>query len=195
MRIMTLGCGLKDTQEGSGVAGNTMKQFFHPWCAWFVEQYWDEWVWWPTTEEEIRDIEAVYAKLGLPGCVSSMDAVHLAWDNSPAKYRSSNAGKEKYPTLAFNCHAAHNRRILAVNGPYNGARNDKSLVKLDRFVMAVKTLALFTSYQFSVLRSASTEKVIRGAWILCDGGYHRWRCTISGYSPPGDAAKAAWTKR
>ena len=34
-----------------------------------------------------------------------------------------------------------------------------------------------------------------GAWILCDGGYHRWRATIAGYKHSANDESVAWSKR
>ena len=170
-----------------------MRTFFHKFVAWFVERYYDTWVKWPETEDELRHCEQLYARQGLPGCIASMDGVHLAWDNTPAPASAQHRGKEGYPTLVFNVCVSHTRRILNVAGAFPGARNDKTTVKVDTFVRAVRTMAVYTEYAFRLLRFTGQQALMKGAWILCDGGYHTWVSTISPYSPPEDEFSSAWT--
>jgi hypothetical protein len=35
---------------------------------------------------------------------------------------------------------------------------------------------------------------LKGAWLLCDGGYHKWRCTICPYKIHYDRRAIRWSK-
>ena len=43
----------------------------------------DTWVYPPSTQDEIDASVALYSNAGFPGCISSMDGVHLAWARAP----------------------------------------------------------------------------------------------------------------
>ena len=159
-----------------------------------VENYGDKWLAIPANEDDLERLERPYAFQGLPGCIGSMDGVHVAWDNCPAPRRGDAAGKEGYPTVVFNVVTSHTRRIISVAGPFDGARNDKTIVRVDDIVSKVRTLELFTNYVFKMLDASGLEVFCKGAWIMCDGGYHQWRATISPFSPPKNEAEKAWTQ-
>jgi hypothetical protein len=59
--------------------------FFHKFTAWMVEKYFDDNVHMPSDTAELESVETMYSLLGLPSCVGSMDVVHFAWDNCPAR--------------------------------------------------------------------------------------------------------------
>ena len=42
------------------------------------------WITIPESEAEILHTINSYAHIGLPGCISSFDVVHIAWDKCPA---------------------------------------------------------------------------------------------------------------
>jgi hypothetical protein len=55
-----------------------------------------------------------YEENGLPGCVGSMDVVHVKWSNCPMGNHYRAKGKKGYPTLAFQCITDFNCRLLSV---------------------------------------------------------------------------------
>ena len=61
----------------------------------------------PETAEEIKHVEGLYNILGLPGCIGSIDCVHIPWEKCPASLHSSCKGKEGYPMLAFEVVVSH----------------------------------------------------------------------------------------
>jgi hypothetical protein len=153
----------------------------HPWLKWFEETYYDKWIKMPTNEEELRDIESVFSRVGLPGCVSSMDGVHIEWGRAPSCDSWLYIGIEGKPTLAFNVHCTHNLRIIYISPPHYGSRNDKTIVRDDVFVQRLRTDPLFLNMEFTLMDSDGNTTTVKGAYSLCDGGYHQWRETICGF--------------
>lgn len=91
--------------------------------------------------------------MGLPGCLFSCDVVHIAWDiMCPAQLRSAFAGKEGYPSVAFQVSVTHSKRIIAVMNGEPGARNDKkAIVRFDAFgVNAIKDGELLADVVFEL---------------------------------------------
>jgi hypothetical protein len=83
-----------------------------------------------------------YEEVGLPGCMGSVDVVHVKWSNCPAGDFNRAKGKESYPSLAFECISDFDRQITSVYGPQFGSRNDKHIVKSDGNVLDVGNIWL-----------------------------------------------------
>ena len=86
-----------------------------------------------------------YNATGLPGCVGSMDVVHVKWSQCPTGNHNRAKGKEGYPTLGFQCITDFNRRVMTIYGPQFGSRNDKDIVKHDDNVRAIRQNRLFAN--------------------------------------------------
>jgi hypothetical protein len=58
------------------------------------------------TKGEIEESERVFRALGLPGFITDMDAVHMAYDRAPFPARHLFIGKEGYPTAGVNMYSS-----------------------------------------------------------------------------------------
>jgi hypothetical protein len=122
-----------------------------------------------------------YAAMGLPGCVGSVDCVHIAgWGKCPTEHLNMYKGKEGFPSLAYQVVCTSRKCIQSVSFGHPGSRNDKHIARTDR---AITDLL----YGNGWLRSKSWEvvsdanggrKVFQGLYLICDGGYHRWPCLV-----------------
>eukprot|EP00951_Prasinocladus_malaysianus_P026800 scaffold238804_cov24-Prasinocladus_malaysianus.AAC.1 len=178
LRCLALGTSFDAHSKESGIGKSTLRNFVPRFYKWFDLEYNAQWLQIPTTEDELEELQRPFAEQGLPGCICSMDGVHIAWDNCPAPDTGKAKGKEHYTTVVFNVCSSHTRRILHVSGPFYGTVNDKSMVRVDHFVDQVRTGALFVNYCFKIFTAIGVEVFLKGAWILVDGGYHKWRATI-----------------
>jgi hypothetical protein len=86
---------------------------------------------------ELNHVILFYNAVGLPGCIGSMDVVHVKWANCLTGDYNGAKGKEGFPSLAFECISDYNCRVLAVYGPLFGSRNDNDIVKTDVDVNAI----------------------------------------------------------
>ena len=89
-------------------------QFFKDFSAHCAQKY-EEYCRPPTSEEEIREVEEVYSKAGLPGCVGSTDGVHVAWSCCPSALLSRHKGAKGMPTRSCNVTVDHCRFIQSVS--------------------------------------------------------------------------------
>ena len=151
----------------------------------------------PRTEDEYEKVENVYRSKGLPGCVGSIDCVHLRWDKCPAGLLGECVGKEGKPTLAFEVVATNSRRIQSVSGYCHGAQNDKTISKHDRAVKTLRTPGLFLSektFGLIVDDTGDTEEH-KGSYFICDGGYTMWTCLVPPYKEyEPTSTKEGWSK-
>lgn len=63
----------------------------------------DEWIHYPKTMDKLSEVMKEYQECFLPGCGGSIDVVHLKWSCCPAGDYNQSCGKEKFPTVAFEC--------------------------------------------------------------------------------------------
>ena len=74
---------------------------------------------------------AVYAKLGFPGSIGSVDCTYIYWGRCPAFFQNTYSGKEKKATIAYEVTVNHSSRCLHISPGHPGSRNDKTIVKTD----------------------------------------------------------------
>ena len=102
LRILGRNWSFDDIAEATLMGETTARRAFHTFCGNFVSAYYDSYVQRPTGEK-LKKVMAVFAKMGLPGCIGSTDCVHLKWDRCPVGIAQLCSGKEGYPTLAYSC--------------------------------------------------------------------------------------------
>ena len=135
LRVLGRGGCFDNQYDGTGISEKAMRVFFHEFCEFFSNNFYDVFVTVPSTPEELAKVTGIYRRLGFPGAVGSIDCVHVRWDKCPFALRSSCKGKEGYPSLAYEAVVDHHRRILSVTKSHYGARNDKTIIKFDKHAM------------------------------------------------------------
>ena len=132
-----------DVKELSRVKSLTMHAFFHEFNCCVRHHLYPTHVQMPSNLQELMEIEAPYAALGIPGACGSMDVVHIPLGACPQGLINVCTGKEGYPTLAYNFICDHTGRALALMPGAYGTVNDKTIVRCDEAVDKVKKGVLF----------------------------------------------------
>mmetsp|Transcript_14316 Transcript_14316/g.16648 ORF Transcript_14316/g.16648 Transcript_14316/m.16648 type:complete len:323 (+) Transcript_14316:290-1258(+) len=139
----------------------------------------------PETEEELRHVLGLYERKGHPGCVGSVDCVHVIWDQCPAGLHSLCTGKEKVPTLAFEVVSSHTKKILAVTKDFPGTYNDKTISKYDEAIKFLRDIKnRVANYKWKSLYfdgDVIKTRLNKGCYFICDGGYCFWDILIPPY--------------
>ena len=104
-----------------------------------------------------------------------MDGVHVKFSACPAEMSASCTGKEKVPTVGWNVTVSHTMRILYVGDAQLGAVNDKTHARRDELLKKLKK----DDEPFVVQSASGACVVLRGRYVICDGGYHLWTCSMS----------------
>jgi hypothetical protein len=193
-RRLALGIPVSALQEMSGISEPVLSKFIAKWEPWFIDKYHSDWVKMPEGEE-LDKAQAMFQKCGLAGFVSSMDVVHIKYDRCPWAQRAIHTGKEGYPTLGFQFHCGHNRKIYwhSPEG-FPGARNDKTVVRYDEFQQQLKNNPIYSAREYEVYLSADGERRnLVGVHSLCDGGYHKWMTSICGAKHTEEADMKAFS--
>jgi len=90
-----------------------------------------EYIFMPRNDDEYKFVEGEYSSIGFPGCVGSVDVVHVGWNKCPVQYTNIYKGKEGYPTIAYEVICSSKKFIQSVTYGHPGSRNDKHIVRYD----------------------------------------------------------------
>ena len=184
-----------DIEELTFVSAESHRLFFRKFVILFSLNLYHLYVKIPTDEDEIRDYMSEYAAAGFPDSIGSVDCVHVAWDKVPAFLRNVHKGKEGYPTRSYEVTVNHRRRILAATKGFFGSYNDKTIVRYDGFVTAIHEKELYADVEYILHDKDGNPIRMKGLYLLCDGGYHKWRCLVCLFKhADGDTARFNWSK-
>ena len=175
--VLGHGAGFRSCRALCNISTSKVRKFFHLFLDALVAMQ-DNYISLPSDMAALRRVSRDYEENGLPGCVGSMDVVHVKWSSCPMGDHNRAKGKEGYPTLAFQCITDFNRRVQSVYGPHFGTRNDKDIVKHDIHVKKIQTDRLFTDtcWQFYAADGSICHE--QGLYVVCDNGYLSWPTLI-----------------
>ena len=108
--------------------------FFHEWIR-NMSSIKDEFIFMSQDDRTFQKVTEEYAARDLPGCVGSVDCVHIGWDRCPTQYKNMYSGKEGYPSVAYEVICTTRKFIQSVSCGHPGSRNDKHIAKTDPSVM------------------------------------------------------------
>jgi hypothetical protein len=153
--------------------------FLHKFIDYFFKHHHD-YIYLPRDADELKLVQQKYREVGLPGCMGSKDVVHVRWACAPLGDYNRCKGKESYPMIAFQCVSNFERQIQGVSQAQYGTRNNKSIVKHDHNVHAVRTdwYSQVELDYFSINGDVCTDV---GCYLICDNGYLRWPTLICPY--------------
>jgi hypothetical protein len=176
LRVIGRGLCFDDVAEYCNTSAEIHRVFFHHFCVKFIAKYRETYLTPPTTDEQLDRIMRMYERGGFAGCVGSTDCTHIPWDRCPAQLRTIYKGKEGYPTIAYEVTVDHTHKILNVTPGTYGARNDKTIVRFDGFINALRRISVYVnkSYMLEDIHGVRVES--KDLNVICDNGYHRWKC-------------------
>lgn len=197
LRVLGRHATFDDIEEATGISAETHRLFFIA----FVKQgrhfLVPKHINMPQTQEELAECEREYALAGLPGCVLSMDGTHVVLEKLCVQSRHLNIGhKAKHTTRMFNIAVDHHRQIRTTGLGMPGRTNDQAGVKFHRDIVDAHdgTNKAFREFEFDLVDKDGKTHRHRGAWILVDGGYLKWRETICGYKMTANMDEIRWSK-
>jgi Plant transposon protein len=102
------------------------------------------------TFEELTEIEAVYARLGFPGCIGRVDVASWQWDNCPVGRQGQFKGEVKKPCCHLEVVTDDKLYIWHMMFGTPGAKNDINVMRNDDIcsdkLTKFRTTATFRSY-------------------------------------------------
>jgi hypothetical protein len=164
-------------EELTGVPKSTVNIIFNQFCKEMNEFFFDKFVNFPEGAE-LKKIMDVFARVGFPGAVGSMDATHFRWWRCPAEEFNFCKGKYPYATLAVQAVVDHNRRILYLTDVYDGRENDKTITLDDPWCYGIMHNGTFDNIEYKMYDKEGVLRKYYGAYFIVDGGYHKMPCFI-----------------
>lgn len=174
LRVLGRGTGFDECYDGSGCKEECIRTFFHKFCPILVARLLTAVVRPPLNAEEVREQVGIYQRLGMGGAIGSTDCTHFTLGKCSEKIAVLCTGKEGFPTLAYSMTCSHSRKIIHCSGGFLGSRNDKTISKHDNLIEMVRTFPLYTQFEWKMNVDELNTKVVKGVFLLCDGGYHKW---------------------
>jgi hypothetical protein len=110
------------------------RSFFLDWTA-KMSTIKKEFIYMPQDEATFQFVVGEYTKRGLPGCVGSVDCVHIGWNRCPTQYYNMYTGKECFLSVAYEVICTARKFIQSVSVGHPGSRNNKHIVKTDETVL------------------------------------------------------------
>lgn len=165
--------------EKTDISEEVHRCFYIDWLA-KMKSVKDEFIYFPQDDEAYQFIVEEYAAMGLPGCIGSVDCVHVGWDKCPSELFNLYKGKEHFPSVAYEVVCTNRKFIQSVSCGHPGARNDKHIARTDKAITnLLSPHDWLGSKSWEVVYDATgRKKVFHGSYLLCDGGYHRWPCLV-----------------
>ena len=173
--MLASGVTFKDVAAMSGMSISTAETSFHHFCEKLSEGLWETWVTLPVGDD-LKKVEEIYRKCGLPGAVGSLDCTHFKWDNCPWSEHRVHTGKEGYPSVVVEAMCDHAGRITAATKSYPGAKNDQTVISRDQSVWRIRDEEPWKSMKYKLKNADGTETEYTGAWLIVDGGYPKVSC-------------------
>jgi hypothetical protein len=174
LRVLGRGNAFDECFDGSGCKEECIRTFFHRFCPMLVSKLMPSVVRPPLNAEEVSEQVRIYQRLGMGGAIGSTDCTHFTLGKCSDKIAVLCTGKEGFPTLAYSMTSSHSRKILHCSAGFFGSRNDKTISKHDSLIDLVRTFPLYTQFEWKMNVDELNTKIVKGVFLLCDGGYHKW---------------------
>jgi Plant transposon protein len=182
-------------EESTGISEESHRRFFHLFVKACKENLYPKYVVEPSTAEEIADSMKEFSDAGFNGCIGSADATHVIMEKCTARLKNQHSGgKLAQSARAFEITVNHRRRILSTTQGFPGRWNDKTIVRFDGFINRIHRGQLYNNVKYDLYNANGIKKPMRGAWILVDGGYLRWSCTIPPYKQYARLQEERWSR-
>jgi Plant transposon protein len=165
-------------KTNTNISAEVHRKFFLLWCDKMASIKGD-YIYMPRNTAELDLVTGQYETYGFPGCCGSIDVVKIGWDKCPASMFNLFKGKEGYPSIGYQVICNARRCIQSVGEGNAGTHNDKTTIKFDSTVKALKSGSSWLRQQlWFTLQPDGSVKKFKGAYLICDGGYLRWPCLI-----------------
>jgi hypothetical protein len=193
LRILTRNWVYDDIMEQINISETAMRSFFEKFVFWYSDVIFKETVVLPKVEDlDMNGIE--YARAGFPGCLGSIDCVHVRLWNCAANLKQVASGKEKFPSRAFEVMVNHRRMILSCTDQgFHGSYNDKTIVKFDGAMIKIRD-GLYAEYEYNIYEEDGEIVTMKGAYTINDNGYLNWGVMMEPSKHPENKSDEYWSE-
>lgn len=141
----------------------------------------------PLRGDEMLQSMRGFSKLGLPGCVGSIDATFIGCNMLPQTLSNMATG-EKGEGLLFNVVVDHGKRVLNVQEAVLATINDKTSFVYNSFVDRLKNKEIYNNVKYRLRVGPNDNDFVwlSDCYVPADGGYINIPQIIPGYPNPAE---------
>ncbi len=88
LRVLGRAHCFDDVEESTNISAEVHRCFFHRFCEIFATKVASAWLRPPESRNEVLAVFTMYGAVGFPGCIGSIDCVHIPWERCPAADRA-----------------------------------------------------------------------------------------------------------
>ena len=166
LRILTRNVTLDDLFEETYISAEVHRTFFKLFMKWYATTVFPAVVRMPKLHElHANGIE--FEAAGFPGCVCSVDCVHVRVWGVSANLKQVSTGKEKFPSRVFEVSVNHRGMILSATKGFYGSVMDRSIMRFDGAMVDMYN-GCYKDYKFSIYDENGVLKEVSGAYAICD---------------------------
>ncbi|CAN0375259.1 unnamed protein product, partial [Ectocarpus sp. 4 AP-2014] len=169
LRLLGRGNYFDDVSEFTGMGEATVDHLFHQFTERFARELYPIWVNMPN-QAELKGIMKAYDEVSMSGAMGSMDVTKINWTVCPSSDRPSFTGKEGSTCIRYEVVVGHDTSVMSCTEGFPGAQNDKTIVKFDKSVMAVRD-GWYKDVEYTLKGKNGEEVHEKGPWLIVDGGY------------------------
>lgn len=192
LRMLTRNVTLDDLSEDTFISTTVHSAFFKKFMRWYAETVFPEVVRMPTLAE-LKENGQEYDLAGFPGSGFSVDCVHVRVWGVSANLKQISTGKEKFPSRVFEAVVNHRGTILAATRGFYGSVNDKSIVKFDGAMVALRN-GCYAENTYDIYDADGNVLTVAGCYAICDNGYHKWPTMMEPTKRPRDDDDYNWSE-
>ena len=177
LRILAGGLTFKDGAELTQYMSETT-------CNRFFREHFQSRYIRPQSGDDLRITLETYARLGLPGCVGSIDATFVGpWDGCAHNLKNVCSG-DKGKGLLYEVVVNHSKLVVSVEGGYWGTVNDKCSVIFSQFIKGLREKTMYNNVSYKIRTGHGSQdfQELSQMYVISDGGYLDWPCMIAGFS-------------
>jgi hypothetical protein len=192
--LLRSGCAQYIISTQTNLSEEVHRVFFLQWAS-KMASIKTEFIYMPEDEATFQKVVGEYTARGLPGCVGSVDCVHIAWDRRPSQYFNMFKGKEGFPSIAYEVICTSRKFVQSVSCGHPCSRNDKHIVRTDESVtQLLEGNGWLNSKSWRTMGPDRQIKTFTGVYLICNGVYHRWPCLVSPVkSGPAGSPTMKWS--
>ena len=138
LRYLGRGWTFNDLEESTAINHDVHLVFLHRFIEFRSTVLFERYVAAPVCVDEARSNMQEYAAAGFSGCVVSADCTHITTERCEYNLKNNHLGpKSSHTTRTFNLTCNHRRRILHTTSGGPVRWNDQTMVRLDKFIVAI----------------------------------------------------------
>jgi hypothetical protein len=188
VRMLTSGASANELDDKFRLGESTSLESLKRFCQALIEVYGDEALRSPNDTDLHRLLDEGN-EAGWPGCIGSIDCMHVRWKNCPSAWAGMFTGKEGVPTVVLEAVADHSGRIWHFFFGCPGSLNDLNVLDRSHLLHDV-----INGSKRSVRYEVNGHSYVLPYW-LADGIYPKHHCFVKTISNPVSRIQQYFAKK